>query len=190
MNCRELNDYDVLVLPGWHGSGEAHWQTAWQKALPTLRRVEQADWERPYYSAWAERLDQAVAASTRPVILVAHSLGTSLAVRWSLQHLSAPVAGMFLVAPTDIGRFVGQPDTEVVGFDPIPEARLPFPTTVIASRNDERVDFGRAQDFAAAWGARLVDAGQLGHMGSAAALGLWPQGLIWFGQFLATLSSD
>jgi uncharacterized protein len=64
---------------------------------------------------------------------------------------------------------------------------LPFPSMVLASRNDERVSFERAQTFAKAWGSYLVDVGALGHIGSAAKLGLWPQGLVWLGQFIGSL---
>lgn len=64
---------------------------------------------------------------------------------------------------------------------------LPFPSMVVASRNDELVTFARAEVFAAAWGSTLVDAGSNGHLGSAAKLGAWPFGLIALGQFLATL---
>jgi uncharacterized protein len=49
------------------------------------------------------------------------------------------------------------------------------------------VSFGRAQAFASAWGSTLIDAGNLGHMGSAAKLGVWPARLAWFGQFVASL---
>ena len=47
----------------------------------------------------------------------------------------------------------------------------------------------RARLFAEAWGARLVEAGERGHIGSAANLGLWPEGLVLFGEFLAALAS-
>ena len=65
--------------------------------------------------------------------------------------------------------------------------RLPFPSAVVASRNDDRVSFERARAFAAAWGSTLIDAGSLGHIGSAAKLEYWPFGLLWFGQFVASL---
>jgi hypothetical protein len=64
---------------------------------------------------------------------------------------------------------------------------LPFPSMVLASRNDEVVSFERAQVFATAWGSHLIDVGPLGHIGSAAKLGLWPQGLVWLGQFIGSL---
>ena len=49
---------------------------------------------------------------------------------------------------------------------------------VVASRTDPRVTFDKAQEFAATWGADFADAGDLGHMGNEAKLGLWPDGLL------------
>ena len=183
----DLADFNILILPGWHGSGPEHWQTAWEAAFPSMRRVVQTDWESPHYIDWSQQLTAAVETCRKPVVLVGHSLGTTLAVRWAADHPDSKVAGAFLVAPTDIDRFAGSPGYAIHGFDPILMDPLPFPATVVASRNDDRVSFERARIFASSWGARLVDAGNLGHMGSAAKLGLWPQGLVWFGQFLATL---
>ena len=79
--------------------------------------------------------------------------------------------------------------TRVRGFGPMILKRLPIRSVVVASRNDDRVTFERATEFARAWGATLVDAGYQGHMGSAAQLGIWPRGLLWFGQFLAALKA-
>ena len=62
---------------------------------------------------------------------------------------------------------------------------LPFPSMLLASRDDHRVSFERAKVFAQAWGSSFVDAGALGHMGRE--LGLWPQGLVWLGQFIGSL---
>ncbi|MEN9784340.1 MAG: hypothetical protein RJA24_1683 [Pseudomonadota bacterium] len=45
----------------------------------------------------------------------------------------------------------------------------------------------RAQAFAQAWGSTFFDGGMNGHLGSASMLGMWPEGLVYFGQFLATL---
>ena len=144
------------------------------------------------YADWSARLTAAVAQSVRPVVLLAHSLGTSLVMRWSLEQpkLAQKVAGAFLVAPTDRDRFEADPDSPVRGFGPMILQRLPFYSVVVASRNDERVTFERATGFAQAWGATLVDAGHQGHMGTAAQLGIWPRGLLWFGQFLALLKAD
>jgi hypothetical protein len=80
------------------------------------------------------------------------------------------------------------PEYPARGFDPILVKRLPFPSVVLASRNGDRVTFDRAEFFASAWGSRFIDVGAQGHIGSAMKLGLWPQGLVWLGQFIASIS--
>jgi predicted alpha/beta hydrolase family esterase len=78
-------------------------------------------------------------------------------------------------------------DSSAQCFGPMLLEPLPFPTMVLASRNDEMVSIERARVLASAWGSHFVDIGALGHIGSAAKLGLWPQGLVWLGQFIASL---
>ncbi len=54
----------VFVLPGWLGSGPAHWQSLWEQAPSTtmhLVRVEQHDWQRPLRGDWCARLDEMLA---------------------------------------------------------------------------------------------------------------------------------
>lgn len=187
---RDLSDFDILILPGWHSSGPDHWQTHWEAAFSNMRRVEQDDWDVPVYSAWSRRLTEAVKRCERPVLLVAHSLGTALATRWSHEADTKAVAGAFLVATTDVDRYAGAPGEAMRGFDPVIMQRLPFPSVVVASRNDERVSFERAMAFATAWGSHFIDAGALGHIGSAAKLGLWPQGLVWLGQFIESVGRE
>lgn len=186
---RDINDLTILLLPGLGGSGPDHWQTAWGKAFPSMQRVEQADWEKPVYADWSARLTEAVARARRPIVLVAHSLGTSLTMRWAFEQPghAKKVAGAFLVAPTDRDRFDASPSSPVRGWGPMILERLPFSSIVVASRDDDRVSFERAEVFARAWGSTLIDAGNLGHIGSAAKLGLWPFGLFYFGQFVASL---
>ncbi|MBX9848958.1 MAG: alpha/beta hydrolase, partial [Rhodocyclaceae bacterium] len=63
---RRLEDFDVLILPGVGGAGPDHWQTFWQRAFPSFRRVLQDNWELPVYSDWALRLSDAVNAAKKP----------------------------------------------------------------------------------------------------------------------------
>jgi predicted alpha/beta hydrolase family esterase len=54
----------VFVLPGWLGSGPAHWQSLWELAPSRdmcFVRVEQHDWQRPLRGDWCARLDEMVA---------------------------------------------------------------------------------------------------------------------------------
>ncbi|MDQ2766073.1 MAG: alpha/beta hydrolase, partial [Gemmatimonadota bacterium] len=78
---------------------------------------------------------------------------------------------------------VGPSDTEAAsypngptGWSPMPMARLPFPSIVVASTDDEYVTIERAQSFADAWGSLLVNIGAAGHINSASNLGEWPLG--------------
>ena len=66
---------------------------------------------------------------------------------------------------------------------------FPFPSMVLASENDDVVSLERARFFAESWESSFVNLGPQGHVGSAAKLGLWPQGLIWLGQFVASLTA-
>jgi predicted alpha/beta hydrolase family esterase len=83
-----------------------------------------------------------------------------------------------LVAPADVDSAAHTPP-ETRGFAPMPLARLPFPATVIASRDDAYVTLARARQFARAWGAAFVDAGAIGHINAASGLGDWPAGRRW-----------
>ena len=120
---RNLREFDVLILPGWHNSEPGHWQSEWQSAFPNMTRVEQDDWETPVYSDWAAKLTEAVAACRRPVLLIAHSLGTSLVMRWAHHSDDTPrVAGAFLVAASDRDRFDHEPMRQSVASHPCCQA--------------------------------------------------------------------
>lgn len=74
----------VLVLPGLHGSGEGHWQTAWEQQQGecgcVFVRVQQRSWDVPDRDEWVAAFDAALRSAPAPVLLVAHSLGCALAV--------------------------------------------------------------------------------------------------------------
>ncbi|MFN5822162.1 MAG: RBBP9/YdeN family alpha/beta hydrolase, partial [Novosphingobium sp.] len=62
------------------------------------------------------------------------------------------------------------------GWLPIPRAPLPFPTLVVASRNDPLARFARVEEMARDWGANLHDAGDVGHLNPPSGYGPWPDG--------------
>jgi predicted alpha/beta hydrolase family esterase len=166
----------VLILPGLYNSGPEHWQSRWEAAHPDFRRVVQDDWERPRCADWVERL-QAAVQSSPGAVLVAHSAGCALVAHWAGAHAARPgplVRGALLVAPSD-PEAPGYPEGPT-GFAPLPLTRLPFPTIVVASTNDEYVTLERARGFAEAWGSRFVSLGAAGHINSQSGLGDWPAG--------------
>ncbi len=179
-----VSDADILIIPGLGGSGPDHWQSRWQARLSTARRVEQDDWESPSRAKWVKRILRESRASTRPSILVAHSLGV-IAVAHAAPAL-ADVVAAFLVAPSDWERPGLIPGVRH-DFAPIPRDPLPFPTVLVASRNDPFCEIGRASDFAEAWGSDFVDAGEAGHIDPESGHGPWPEGLMRFAGFLSKL---
>lgn len=45
-----------LIVPGWQGSSDDHWQSHWQRSLPNSARVEQDDWLTPLgWQPWTVR---------------------------------------------------------------------------------------------------------------------------------------
>ena len=173
----------IKLLPGWQNSGPGHWQTVWEQDLG-YERVQQHDWLHPKRGDWTARLQDVVLDAPEPVVLVAHSLGCILVAWWAAHtHHAHKVRGALLVAPGDVER----PDlaTQIRGWAPIALQALPFPAVLVGSHNDPYCSFERAGTLAAAWGARVVDGGALGHINAESGLGAWPQGQALLLQLLA-----
>lgn len=179
-------DVDILIVPGWTGSGPDHWQSRWERRLRHARRVEQDDWETVDLTKWTARLLEAVAEATKPVLLVAHSCGVVTIAHAASRFPDDKVVGGFLVAPPSETAAATIP-----GIDPAfltyPRDPLPFPSLLIASRNDPHCSIDDAGDLALAWGSALIDAGDAGHINTASGHGPWPEGALKFGQFLKQL---
>ena len=179
-------DCDILIVPGLGGSDDGHWQTRWASRLATARVVVQDDWHAPEPEAWCARVGEAVAAATRPVVLIAHSLGVVACVEASRRFPAGRIAGAVLVALPDVERTPNLPES-VRAFAPLPREPLPFPSLLVASRNDPYCAYDRAEDFSYAWGSALVDAGESGHLNAASGHGPWPEGLMRLAGFMKTL---
>jgi predicted alpha/beta hydrolase family esterase len=164
----------VLVIPGLHNSGPDHWQSHWEAALPNAHRVEQSDWDRPTLAEWVESLVLAIRAHPG-ALLVGHSLGCALIAHVAHLRGRRGIAGALLVAPADVNR-EGPAGRLLQGFGPMPRGRLPFPTTLVASRNDPYGSFELSQALAYGWGSEVVDLGAAGHINVEAGYGPWREG--------------
>ncbi|MCZ8271263.1 MAG: alpha/beta hydrolase [Beijerinckiaceae bacterium] len=175
----------ILILPGFMNSGPEHWQSRWEAKLSTASRVWEPVMADARKNDWVEALVKSVRAAEKPVVLVAHSLGV-IATAHAAPLLSEKVRGAFLVAPSNVER-----DNLTAGIDrafaPAPRDPLPFPSLLVASRNDPFCPFEKADEFAASWGSLLVDAGEAGHINVDAGFGPWPEGLMRFAGFLSRL---
>lgn len=164
----------VLTIPGLNNSGPDHWQTLWENKRGDCQRVDLGSWASPNRNAWVTRLDAAIRAIDGPVVLAAHSLGCIAVAWWGALQSQAygwPVTGALLVAPPDCER-IETPDT-IGGFGPTPRAQLPFPSILVASRDDPYIFFERAHSIGKYWGSEFVDAGHCGHINAESQLGEW-----------------
>ncbi len=181
----KIGEVDILIIPGFGDSGPDHWQTRWENKLSTARRVIQPDWNKADREQWVGAIIEATDHATKPVILVAHSIGVA-AVAHASRHFTKPIAGAFLVGFSDWNRPDLLPGV-THDFAPIPMERFSFPSVLVASRNDPYCDFVVAKNHAGAWGSSLVDAGDAGHINTDSGHGPWPEGLMRFGLFLKQL---
>jgi predicted alpha/beta hydrolase family esterase len=166
-----------LIVPGWQGSSDDHWQSHWQRSLPNSARVEQDDWLTPRREDWVAALDRAVNASVDPVILIAHSLGCVTVAHWSVDASLVSlrkVRGALLVAPADVERPACSPALR--NFAPIPKHLLPFPSQVVGSDNDPAASAPRALQLARDWGAEAGILAGAGHINVKSGHQRWEQG--------------
>lgn len=166
-----------LIVPGWHGSSDEHWQSHWQRTLPNSARVEQRDWFMPRRDDWVAELQHRIAASSEPVILVAHSLGCVTVAHWTAQApaaLLSQVRGALLVAPADVERR-GCPEP-LRNFAPIPRQPLPFASLLIGSDNDTAASVARAVEMGSDWGSEIAILPGAGHINVASGHRRWEQG--------------
>jgi predicted alpha/beta hydrolase family esterase len=164
----------ILIVPGLGGSGPEHWQSHWHRTYPGARRIEQADWNRPVRAHWIRALAAAI-TNAPGAILVGHSLGCALIAHLGWRRPDLAIGGALLVAPADVDRCECLPP-EVKDFAPMPLARLPFQSVVVASTNDPYMTIARANALSEAWGSGFVNAGACGHINVAAGSGPWPAG--------------
>ncbi|MGB3067875.1 MAG: alpha/beta hydrolase [Ottowia sp.] len=191
----------VLILPGWQGSGAGHWQSRWE-VLYGYQRVEQHDWMRPLRGDWMLRLEEEVLKGGDPLLspgspktkdappggrgpreagergglfLVAHSLGCILVAWWAAHSRHTDrVAGALLVAPPDIERDDNR--QAIPGWTPVQRQRLPFKSVLVASSDDPFCSLDHASRLAADWGASFYRLGAKGHINADSGLGDWEEG--------------
>lgn len=177
-------DLDLLFIAGLNGSGPDHWQTRWRSKLPTAKLVEQADWDEPDRDEWIGAVVAASRSATRPIVFIAHSLGVTTLAHAAAHLPPGVVKGAFLVAPPSDEALAA---AGVASFAPTPLEPLPFPSLLVAGRNDPYGAQGLAEAKAAKWGSRFVSAGEAGHINAESGHGPWPEGLMQFAGFIKSL---
>ncbi|MFN3303556.1 MAG: RBBP9/YdeN family alpha/beta hydrolase [Roseateles sp.] len=166
----------VLIIPGLHDSGPAHWQTWLQAHYRDARRVTQCDPSRPELERWAERIQRTleVAETSNQAgawLAVAHSFGCLALARHLADHPDSPIREALFVAPADPDRF-GLAEA-------LPHHRLPCRSRLIASSNDPWMSAASAARWAHRWGAGYSNLGAVGHINAESGFGPFPAAKSW-----------
>jgi predicted alpha/beta hydrolase family esterase len=147
--------------------------------------VIQRDWAKPTRAEWEAAIVRDALPATRPVVLVAHSLGVIAALH-AAQQLGDRIAGAFLVAPPSEQAIREMREVDQ-NFLPVPRARLPFPATIVGSNDDPYADLLFARRLAEDIGAKFIDAGAAGHINVDSGHGPWPEGSLAFAHFMSKI---
>jgi uncharacterized protein len=142
-----------------HGAGEGAYEadnklaTSLQSALGTDYRVitpQMPSENAPEYARWKAQIAKELATLDGPVILVGHSLGGSVLIKYlSEEQIDKPIAGLFMVA----SPFWGAPDWEVDEYTLHDDfaAHLPngLPLYIYHGQDDDIVSFDHLTLYAA-----------------------------------------
>ncbi|MEV0078254.1 alpha/beta fold hydrolase [Nocardia neocaledoniensis] len=191
---KDTADHTVVIVPGLRDHVPEHWQTLLAERLDRVRTVPPLERDKLSLAARVAALDAVVTAIDGPVVLVAHSAGVLITVHWAQRH-RRPVRGALLVTPADLESALpkGYPtadDLAAGGWNPIPRGRLPFPSIVAASTTDPLASSRRVAGMAEAWGSRLVDLGDVGHLNPASGYGEWPRAQELLRELIASTAPD
>lgn len=165
----------LLIVPGLHDSGEAHWQTWLERQHRGALRVRQRDVSTPDLQRWSERIDATVDVQPEDgFIAVAHSFGSLALADHLARRPDSPIRAALLVAPADPDKF---------GLaEELPQHRLPRPLTLIYSMNDPWFSAAGARRWARLWGAHAINLGSAGHINTEAGFGPLPIAKRWVDQ--------
>jgi len=163
----------ILIAPGYQGSGEQHWQTYWQRENQEYIRIEQRDWSHPDADEWTETMEQYIRKTSGNAVVVAHSLGCLALALWA-QKTKQAIKGALLVAPPNPAD--EKLKTVVKGFSPFQPIKLPFKSLVVASTDDPYMPIEQAEALARRWGSSFVNIGAKGHINAQSNLGNWAEG--------------
>lgn len=184
----KISACDILLIPGQGIASEDHWLSRWEQKIDTAVRVDQYQWLKPDFIAWQSKIVTDATRRRRPTILVAHGLGVIALVHAAARLSGSPVKGAFLVAPPGETFMVEHEEIDL-RFAHVPRDPLPFPSVLVASRNNPECPYLEAEEWAYAWGSAFSDAGDSGTLDTRSGHGPWPEGLMRFAGFLAKIES-
>jgi hypothetical protein len=162
----------VLIVPGLHDSGPAHWQSWLQTLQRGALRVQQRDWNDPQLDRWAARVTSTLEhAGPGPWIAVAHSFGCLALARHLALQPASPIRAALFVAPAEPAKF-GVADL-------LPRQPLAIRSTLVASDSDPWMSAASARRWAQRWGSQAINLGDAGHINAESGFGPLPLARHW-----------
>ena len=102
----------------------------------------------PHYDPWSRRLEEILDAAESPLVVVGHSLGGSVVLKYLSEHgRPEPVIGLVLVATPYWGQSGWEREWALPEGWPDPASELP-PTVLVHSRDDEEIPFAHLELYA------------------------------------------
>jgi predicted alpha/beta hydrolase family esterase len=169
-----IKDYKIIFIHGYTASSSQNW---YPRIAPLLTNVgvefvvpDMPGDTHPHAQAWLDIIQREVQKSTKPIILVGHSLGTRAALLY-LDQYKQPIAGALLIAPfanwtanAERRSGLAYPDFFEHSLD-ITEIRKLCPNFVIIhSIDDDHIDYAQGKEIAEQLGANFITVDGRKHM--------------------------
>ncbi len=160
-----------IIVPGYQGSPEGHWQNWLLGKLPNSKMVEFRNLYKPVREEWISELEKEIESCDEDFIIIAHSMGAVTTANLTKSQCNRHLRGVILVAPADSEQ--ADFPKEIENFSPMPQKELPFPTLLIGSRNDHYMKYSRVVQLADRWGSSFLDVGCAGHINGESGFDVW-----------------
>ena len=70
-----VEEYALVLVPGFKNSGSEHWQTMWEQKTPLFSRISMSRWDQRDMHLWIDAINRHLDDCGKPAILIGHSLG-------------------------------------------------------------------------------------------------------------------
>ena len=164
-----------LIIPGYQGSDENHWQSRWEKKYASnAERLTLSDFTNTEKKYWTKAILEQIKDSESEYVVIAHSLGALSFAHTYAKYVINNVKAALLVAPPDVEK--NAKAAFLHEFTTLPDFKFKIPVYLVASTDDPYCKIERAGELAEKWGAELINVGPKGHINSESGIGDWPEG--------------